>query len=214
MKKITLREPMSGFTHFLGIILAIIVLITLLNRGEAPLSGWHIFSFAIYGVAMMLLYTVSTLYHWLPLTGKPLELFRKIDHIMIFVFIAASYSPICLITLRGPWGWTILGIVWVLAIAGFFLKIFWLHAPRVLYTALYVLLGWIIVVAIWPLMGRMPSAALLWMAIGGFFYTTGAVIYAFKKPDPWPNRFGFHEIFHIFILLGSLSHFWMIYRYV
>ncbi len=210
----SLRDPLSGLTHFLGIIIALFSLIALLTRTVPPITRWHIISFTIYGCAMILLYTMSTLYHWLPLTGKRLELFRKIDHIMIFVFIAASYTPVCLITLSGKWGWSILGIVWVLTIAGFFLKVFWLHAPRFLYTALYVLLGWIIVFAIWPLSQRMSPGGLIWLAIGGFFYTVGAVIYGIKKPDPWPKVFGFHEIFHIFIILGSISHFWMMYRYV
>jgi hemolysin III len=212
--KLKLREPVSGFTHFIGILLAIIGLIVLLTRRGLPFTGLHAVSFSIFGGAMILLYTVSTLYHWLPLTGKKLELFRKLDHIMIFVFIAASYTPVCLITLPGAWGWPILGSVWGLTIAGLFLKIFWLNAPRFLYTSIYVLMGWIIIIAIWPLIQRLPLAALLWIAVGGFFYTTGAVIYALKKPDPWPGVFGFHEIFHIFILFGSFSHFWVLYRYI
>jgi len=163
---------------------------------------------------MTLLYTVSTLYHWLPLSEKNLIIFRKIDHIMIFVFIAASYTPVCLITLRESWGGIILYIVWGLTLAGFFLKLFWLKAPRYLYTSIYLLMGWIIIVAILPLSKVMASEGLLWLALGGVFYSTGAVIYAIKKPDPLPNVFGFHEIFHLFIVAGSFSIFWMIYKYV
>jgi hemolysin III len=213
-KKWQFREPVNGFTHFIGILLAIAGLTALLTRTDGPGILWHTVSFCIFGGAMILLYTFSTLYHWLPLTGKKLELFRKIDHIMIFVFIAATYTPVCLITLRDGWGWWILVSVWGLTLAGFFLKVFWLNAPRFLYTSMYLLMGWIILIAIWPLTKRMAPAGLLWMAIGGFFYTVGAVIYALKKPDPWPERFGFHEIFHIFIMCGSFSHFWMIYHYV
>lgn len=205
---------MSGLTHFIGIIFAVVALILLLERPFLTQKTAHIISFSIFGGAMILLYTFSTLYHWLPLSGKHLETFRKIDHIMIFVFISATYTPVCVITLRGTWGTSILASVWALTILGLFLKIFWLNAPRILYTGIYLLMGWIIIVALWPLAHLMDPRGLFWMALGGLFYTIGAVIYALKKPNLWPRVFGFHEIFHIFILLGSFSHFWMIYRYV
>ena len=108
----------------------------------------------------------------------------------------------------------LLYIVWGLTLAGFFLKLFWIKAPRFLYTSIYLLMGWIIVAAILPLSKVMPSKGLLWLALGGVFYSVGAVIYAIKKPDPLPNAFGFHEIFHLFIMAGSFSIFWMIYNYV
>jgi len=209
-----LREPMNGFTHFIGILFAICCTVLLLTRKSLPFTTRHAVSFSIFGGAMILLFTFSTLYHWLPLTGNRLKLFRKIDHIMIFVFIAASYTPVCLITLRGAWGWWIFGSVWGITVFGFFLKIFWLSAPRFLYTSIYLAMGWLIVIAIYPLIKRMPLAALIWMAVGGVFYSVGATIYALKKPNPWPGVLGFHEIFHLFILLGSLSHFLMIYLYV
>ncbi len=208
------RDPISGLTHFIGIILSLIGTIALLTRNDEPFTVYHTTSFFIFGFSMTLLYTISTLYHWLPLSENKLIIFRKIDHIMIFVFIAASYTPVCLITLRESWGWVILGIVWGLTLAGFFLKLFWLKAPRFLYTSIYLLMGWIIVAAILPLSKVMPSQGLLWLALGGVFYSVGAVIYAIKKPDPLPNVFGFHEIFHLFIMAGSFSIFWMIYKYV
>jgi len=209
-----LRDPMSGLTHFIGILLSIAGFIALMTRATDGCTTWHVVSFAIFGGAMILLYTASTLYHWLPLSGSRLEVFRKIDHIMIFVFIAASYTPICLVTLRGPWGWSILAGVWGFTIAGLLLKLFWMDAPRILYTAIYVVMGWIIVIGIWPLIQAIALPGFIWMCVGGFFYMVGAAIYAFKKPDPWPRVFGFHEIFHIFVMLGSFSHFWMVYRYV
>jgi len=208
------RDPLSGLTHCIGILLAIGGLAALLNRGGQPLTTEQTVSFTIFGVAMILLYTFSTLYHWLPVSGKTLETFRKLDHIMIFIFIAATYTPVCLVVLKGAWGWTILGSVWSIALAGLFIKIFWLNAPRFVSTAIYLLMGWFIVVGIYPLSQAMPAGALFWLAAGGFFYTLGAVIYAFKKPNPFPGVFAFHELFHIFVMLGSFSHFWMIYRYV
>jgi hemolysin III len=212
--KFRVREPMNGLTHFVGVLFAPFALYFLLNRPFGGHGGLYTISFVIFGVSLFLLYTFSTLYHWLPLSGKKLELFRKIDHIMIFVFISATYTPICLITMNGIWGWSILGTVWGLTFIGLFIKIFWLNAPRVLYTGIYLLMGWIIVIAILPLSQAFSKGGLFWLAAGGLFYSIGAVIYAFKKPDPLPKIFGFHEIFHIFILLGSLSHFIMIYYYV
>ena len=209
-----LRDPVSGLTHFIGALLAVAGLIALLSRGHATNTFLHTISFSIFGVSMILLYSFSTLYHWLPLRGEKLELFRRIDHIMIFVFIAASYTPICLITLRGAWGWSILSCVWGFTVAGLFMKLFWINAPRVLTASMYLLMGWIAVTAIWPLWKRMDPLGLAWLLVGGFFYSTGAVIYAFKRPDPWPGVFGFHETFHIFILLGSFSHFWMMVHHI
>ena len=208
------RDPISGLTHFIGIILSVIGTVALLTRNDEPFTVYHAASFFIFGFSMTLLYTISTLYHWLPLSEKNLIIVRKIDHIMIFVFIAASYTPVCLITLRESWGWVIFGIVWGLTLAGFFLKLFWINAPRFLYTSIYLVMGWIIVAAILPLSKVMSSQGLLWLALGGVFYSSGAVIYAMKKPDPLPNVFGFHEIFHLFIMAGSFCIFWMIYKYV
>ncbi len=209
-----LRDPLSGLTHFIGILLAVTGLVLLLTRTGQPLTAEQIISFSIFGSAMILLYTFSTLYHWLPVSGKTLELFRKLDHIMIFIFIAATYTPVCLVTLNGVWGWTILGSVWAIALAGLFIKIFWLNAPRVLYTAIYLLMGWFIMIGIYPLAQAMSSNGLNWLAAGGLFYTVGAVIYALKKPNPFPGVFAFHELFHVFVMLGSFSHFWLMYRYV
>ena len=208
------RDPLSGLTHFIGMLFSIYGLIALLTRSVGENSTYHTVSFSIFGGAMILLYTFSTLYHWLPLEGEKLLLFRKIDHIMIFVFIAASNTPICLISIRGVWGWSVFASVWAFTLGGFFLKIFWLNAPRYLYTAIYLIMGWMIVAAIYPLSKIMQLEGILLLALGGVFYSIGAVIYAMKKPDPFPNKFGFHEIFHLFIMAGSLCHFLMVYYYI
>ncbi len=209
-----LQDPMSGLTHFVGIILAAFGLIVLLTRTTGPFTIRHAVGFSVFGGAMVLLYTCSTLYHWAPVAGPRRELLRRLDHMMIFIFIAASYTPVCLVTLRGAWGWSILGTVWGIALAGLVMKVFWLEAPRWAYTLIYVLMGWVIVVGIWPLSQALALPGLVWMALGGLFYTVGAGIYAVKKPDPWPRFFGFHEIFHVFVMMGSLAHFWMTYRYI
>lgn len=177
-------------------------------------DAWHIVSFSIFGFTMFLMYTSSSLYHLLPLREDALRLFRKIDHIMIFLFIAGTYTPICLVGLRGPWGWTLFGIVWGLALVGIFLKVFWLHAPRFLSTAIYVLLGWMAMIAFYPLTQVLSGSAMSWLLAGGISYSVGAVIYAVKKPDPFPGLFGFHEIWHLCVMGGSFCHFWLILRHV
>ena len=208
------RDPISGLTHFIGVIFSIVGLIFLLTRTLPENTIYHTISFSIFSGGMVMLYLISTLYHWLPLGEKNLILFRKIDHIMIFVFIAASNTPICLVSIRGIWGWTIFACVWAFTLGGFFLKIFWLNAPRYLYTSIYLLMGWMIVIAIYPLTKVMQTQGILLLALGGIFYSIGAVIYAIKKPNPVPGKFGFHEIFHLFIMAGSLSHYLMMYYFV
>ena len=208
------RDPLSGLTHCIGALLAVTGLVLLVCKAASPAKPWHIVSFSIFGSGMVLLYTASTLYHWLPLTDRGIACFRKIDHMMIFVLIAATYTPVCLVPLRGGWGWSIFGSVWGLAVTGMFLKLFWIGAPRWLSTSIYLAMGWMAVVGVWPLIQKLQAGALLWLLVGGVFYTVGAVIYGVKKPNPWPPHIGFHEIFHVFVVLGTLSHFWVMYRYI
>ncbi len=209
-----LRDPVSGLTHFIAAILAVIGLVALVVKASSPPRPWHLTTYIVFGAGMILLYAASTLYHWLPLSGAGRTLLRRIDHMMIFVLIAATYTPFCLIPLRGPWGWTIFGTVWTVAVVGIVFKAFWIHAPRWLSAAMYVCMGWIVIIGIVPLVRSLPAGALFWLFAGGVFYTTGALIYAVKRPDPLPRVFGFHEIFHIFVMLGTLAHFWTVYRYV
>ena len=209
-----LRDPVSGLTHFIGAILAIVGLILLIYKSVDPVKPWHLVTFSVFGAGLILLYTSSTLYHWLPFSEKGIQRMRRLDHMMIFILIAATYTPICLIPMRGPWGWSLFGSIWGLATLGILLKFFWLQAPRWFSTMIYILMGWLVVVGIWPLIQALKLGGFMWVLIGGLFYTVGAIIYALKKPDPWPNIFGFHEIFHIFVMLGSFSHFWVMYRYV
>ena len=209
-----LRDPVSGLTHFIGAILAVVGLILLIYKSVDPVKPWHLVTFSVFGAGLILLYTSSTLYHWLPFSEKGIQRMRRLDHMMIFILIAATYTPICLIPMRGPWGWSLFGSVWGLATLGILLKFFWLQAPRWFSTMIYILMGWLVVVGIWPLIQALKLGGFMWVLIGGLFYTVGAIIYALKKPDPWPNIFGFHEIFHIFVMLGSFSHFWVMYRYV
>jgi hemolysin III len=206
------KEPFSCFSHLLGVLLAIpgLAWMILQSHGEP----WRTVGFSIYGASLILLYSASTLYHWLPLTPRKEDILRRFDHVAIYLLIAGTYTPVCLVTLRGGWGWSLFGVVWALALAGSVVKLFFQHLPRWLTTALYVGMGWIAVIAFVPLLQTLPVAAFNWLLAGGIFYTVGALIYAVQRPDPFPNVFGFHDIFHVFVLAGSAFHFVFMLRYV
>jgi hemolysin III len=212
--KIKLREPMNGLTHFIGIMLAIIETILLLDLTLNPYRPYHFISFAIFGIGMILLFSISTLYHWIMISERATKILRKMDHIMIFIYIAATYTPICLIVFHESFGWTLLAVTWSIASIGIVIKLFWMNAPRWLSTIIYLLMGWLSVLIIYPLINALSVEALIWLLIGGIFYTIGAIIYALKKPDPFPGYLGFHEIFHLFVLLGTFSHFWLMYKFI
>lgn len=210
----TLREPMNGLTHFIGVLLSITALVVLVTFAGMEGKVRHIVSFSLYGTSLILLYLFSTLYHWLPLTERGIKKMRKVDHMMIFILIAGSYTPICLVPLKGAWGWSIFGVIWGFAISGFFLKLLWMNMPRALYVSIYIVMGWIALIVVYPLSKVFANGGLWWLFIGGVIYTLGAVIYVKKKPNPFPDFFGFHEIWHIFVMLGSAAHFWMMFKYV
>jgi hemolysin III len=210
--RLRVKEPFSCYSHLLGVLLAIPGLAWLIIRSDG--EPWRTVGFTVYGTSLVLLYSASTLYHWLPLSPRADDRLRRFDHVAIYVLIAGSYTPICLVTLRGAWGWSLFGVIWGCALAGAALKVFFEHHPRWLTTSLYVGMGWLAVVAIVPLVQTFSAHALTWLIAGGLSYTLGAVIYGVQRPDPYPNVFGFHEIFHIFVLAGSSCHFVFMARYV
>lgn len=210
-----LREPVNSLTHFAGILLSIAGLVALLVLSEG--EPWRTVSFAIYGATLILLYTASTLLHSLRVGARAERRLRMFDHAAIFLLIAGSYTPITLVTLQqgsAAWGWTLFGLVWGVAVLGVVFKLFWLEAPRWLSTALYLLMGWLAVVAIVPITQALPPGGLFWLVLGGLFYSVGAVVYGLKKPDWLPGRFGYHELWHLFVLAGSACHFLMMLLYV
>lgn len=209
-----LREPVNAISHGAGALGSIAALTLMVVFAALRADVWHVVSFSIFGATLILMYTSSCLYHALRISEKALMIFRRIDHIMIFMVIAGSYTPLCLVPLRGPWGWSLFGTVWGIAIAGIFLKIFFMNAPRWISTLIYLTMGWLCVVAIYPLVKTLEPMALLWLALGGLFYSVGALVYATKWPDPFPKVFGFHEIWHCFVILGSASHFWLSFNYL
>ena len=206
-----LKDPASGLSHLMGAVLSVVGLIALLHVGIANHDPWQIVSFAIFGGSLILLYSASATYHLLNVSVRAEVVLRKLDHIMIFVLIAGTYTPICLIKLRGPAGYAMLTVVWSLAVAGVFFKVFYLNAPRWAYTGVYLLMGWMSLFIMVPLARAVGFRALLWLLVGGAFYSLGAVIYGLKKPNLIPGWLGFHEIFHVFIIMGSLSHFYFVY---
>ena len=210
-----LREPVNALTHGLGVLLAAVGLVVLLvlSAGEP----WRTVAFAIYGASMIVLYAASTLMHGVKAAPHVIRRLRVLDHAAIFVLIAGTYTPITLVALRSEspaWGWALFGTAWGFATLGVVFKLFWLDTPRWLSVALYIVMGWMALLAIVPMLHALPWGALTWLLVGGLFYSGGALIYALKRPDPWPKVFGYHEIWHLFVLAGSISHFMLMLRYV
>jgi hemolysin III len=211
---VRVKDPVSGFSHLAGALLSIGALTVLVAMSAVNASAWHVVSFSVYGAGMILLYSASAAYHLIPLKEKGEDILNRIDHCMIFVMIAGTYTPFCLVPLRGGWGWSIFGVVWGLVVVGIFFKIFFINAPRWLSTGIYLMMGWICIIAIYPIVKNVPLGGIMWLLAGGLLYSVGAVIYATKKPDPWPGVFGFHEIWHFFVLGGSACHFIVMLLYL
>lgn len=209
-----IKDPISSLTHLAGLLLSVAGLVLLLVRSVAHAKMRLVVACSIFGASLILLYAASTLYHWLRVSERATRVLKRLDHTMIFVLIAGTYTPFCLGPLQGPWGWSLLAAIWTLALAGAIFKLFWLHAPRWLSTGLYVAMGWLVVIAARPLLQHMPTGGLLWLAAGGLAYTVGAVVYATRWPDPLPRVFGFHELWHLFVLAGSFAQYWSVFRYV
>jgi len=210
----TVKDPVSGFSHLAGAMLSIVALSVLVTVSAFHATPWHVVSFSIYGASMTMLYLASSAYHIFPLQEKGTRVLKRLDHVMIFLMIAGTYTPFCLVPLRGAWGWSLFGVVWGIALLGVAFKLFFIYAHRWFSTVLYIVMGWISVFAIYPIVKSIPAGGVAWLAAGGISYTVGAVIYAMKRPNPWPGVFGFHEIWHFFVLGGSFCHFMVMIRYL
>lgn len=211
-EKFQVKDPMSALTHFIGFLLVIPVFISLLERAE---TGIEKIAFTVFGSSLLLLYGASTIYHTLKLSAEKTKILRRIDHMMIFVLIAGTYTPICLITLQGIWGTILLSAIWGIALAGICMKIFWMGAPRWLSTMIYVVMGWLSLTAFVPLLNAVGWGGFGLLLGGGIVYTVGALIYALKKPNlAILKSFGFHEIFHVFVMIGTGLHIAFMFCYV
>lgn len=214
--QITVRDPGSALTHFIAMMMAIIASVPLLLKAGLSSGPLCFVAMAVFMCSMVLLYAASTTYHTLNLSDKALKIFRKIDHMMIFVLIAGSYTPVCLITLGGKLGYTLLTVVWGIALFGIILKACWVTCPKWFSSLIYISMGWVCLGVFGTLWNVLPHAAFLWLLIGGIFYTVGGVIYALKIKifNGKYAYFGAHELFHVFVMFGSICHFIFMFRYV
>lgn len=201
------EEKLNTWSHFIGIILSVIALALLLIKGFQLKSVAHSISYAVFGISMIILYVASTLYHGEKNLDKKAQL-KKFDHIAIYFLIAGTYTPFTMLVLKGVWGWAILGSVWGIASVGFILKLFFTGRFKLASTISYVLMGWVIVIAIKPLLANISDKGLFWLMMGGVFYTVGAILYSIKSI---PLN---HAIFHFFVLGGTASHFVSVYFYI
>ena len=214
--QITIREPGSAITHFIAMMMAVFATVPLLVKAGIQ-SGWENFlAMAIFMGSMILLYGASATYHSVDLTGRSLRVFRKLDHMMIFVLIAGSYTPVCLIVLGGKLGYTLLALVWGIAAVGMLVKACWVTCPKWFSSVIYIAMGWVCVLVFGPLLKTLSAPAFLWLLAGGIIYTVGGVIYALKLPifNAKHKFFGSHEVFHLFVMGGSICHFIFMYLYV
>jgi hemolysin III len=211
-----LKEPGSAITHFIGMLMAVFAAVPLLIKATQNADKIHIISLAIFIISMILLYAASTLHHSLNLSENGNRLFKKIDHMMIFVLIAGTYTPICLIALEASVGIPLLIMAWSIALVGIFVKALWINCPKWFSSLLYIAMGWACVFAFTPILNSLSGAAFGWLLAGGIVYTIGGVIYALKVPlfDAKHKNFGSHEIFHLFVMAGSFCHFILMYNFL
>ncbi len=209
-----IKEPVNALTHLAGALLSAAALGWMIVKGVSNGSTLQVVSAVIFGLSLIALYTASTVYHWVPSSEKLHAILRRVDHSMIYILIAGTYTPVCLIALKGTLGWTLFTVVWALAILGIIMKLVWFSAPRWLYTSFYLILGWMAIFFIVPLYNSLPFQGFMWLIIGGLSYSVGSVIYALKPKRMQFSVFGFHEIFHLFVLGGSLSHYLMIEKFI
>ena len=213
---LTIREPGSAITHLIGMILADFGSIPLLIKGALNHGTRGLIAMGIFMAGMILLYGASATYHSVNLQGKALKIFKKLDHMMIFILIAGSYTPVCMLILDPAVGHRLLIAVWILAALGMIFKFFWVTCPKWVSSTVYIAMGWVALFALSPLWEALTLPAFLWLLGGGIVYTVGGVIYALKLPifNSRHKNFGSHEIFHLFVMGGSLCHYVFTYLYV
>ncbi len=213
---ITIREPGSALTHFIAMLLALCAAVPLLVRAAIHSGVKSLAAMTVFMISMVLLYAASTIYHSVNCSGRILRIFRKMDHMMIFILIAGTYTPVCLLTLPKPSGLMLLAAVWGIALVGIFIKGFWITCPKWFSSVLYIAMGWSCLSVLGQLFSLLPLHAFLWLLAGGLIYTAGGIIYALKLPlfDARHPMFGLHEIFHLFVMAGSLCHFVFMFCYL
>ena len=213
---ITIREPGSALTHFIAMLLALCAAVPLLVRAAVHSGVKSLTAMTVFMISMVLLYAASTIYHSVNCSGRVLRIFRKMDHMMIFILIAGTYTPVCLLTLPKPSGLMLLAAVWGIALVGIFIKGCWITCPKWFSSVLYIAMGWSCLSVLGQLFSLLPLHAFLWLLAGGLIYTAGGIIYALRLPlfDARHPMFGLHEIFHLFVMAGSLCHFVFMFCYL
>lgn len=211
-----IKDPGSAITHFIGMLMAIFAAIPLLIKAAREPEHIYVISLTIYAASLILLYAASTIYHTIDKSAKVNTILKKIDHMMISVLIAGSYTPICLLVLNRRTGIILLALVWGIAAAGILIKAFWVYCPKWVSSILYIGMGWTCVLAFTQLLNNLSPAAFAWLLAGGIIYTVGGIIYALKLPifNSKHKNFGSHEIFHLFVMGGSACHFVVMYAYL
>lgn len=210
------KDPGSAITHFIGWLMALLAAVPLILRACTAPDVVHVISLSIFIVSMLLLYAASTLYHSLDINEKVNKRLKKFDHMMISVLIAGTYTPVCLIAIRGTLGYTLLAIVWGIALFGIILKALWVNCPKWVSSVLYIGMGWTCILAFTQILNSLSREAFMWLLTGGIIYTIGGVIYALKLPifNSRHENFGSHEIFHLFVMGGSFCHFVLMYKFL
>ena len=216
VKKVIAKDPGSAITHLIGTLMAVFAATPLLIKAAGQPSYIHLISLGVFILSMILLYVASTVYHTFGKTMKVHQRLKKFDHMAIYVLIAGTYTPICMIALGGKVGFTLLALVWSLAILGIIVTGFWVHCPKWFSSVVYIAMGWVCVLAFTQLINALPSQAFYWLLTGGIIYTIGGIIYALKLPifNNKHKYFGSHEIFHLFVMGGSFCHFMLMYQYI
>ncbi len=200
-----LREPVNSLTHWAGALLALGGLVALLIVGwDSPAK---VASLAVYGVSLIAMFSTSATYHMVRVKERALEIFRKVDHAAIYLLIAGTYTPFCVNAFEGFWKWGMLGIIWSLALIGIIVKVFYIRAPRWLNAGIYLVMGWLSLAAVGQMFALLPGWVIGWLVTGGVLYTLGAIIYVTKIFNFKPGVFGFHEMWHIFVLLAAAAHY-------
>lgn len=211
-----IKDPGSAFTHFIALLSALFAATPLLIKAARTSGLSHVLALTIFIVSMILLYAASTIYHTLDISPKINQLLRKADHMMIFILIAGTYTPVCMIVLGDRTGWQLLALVWSIAAAGIIINALWITCPKWFSSLIYIAMGWVCILAFGKIVAALPSSAFGWLLAGGIIYTVGGIIYAMKLPL-FNNRFkyfGSHELFHLFVMGGSFCHYIMMYAFV
>ena len=211
-----IKDPGSALTHFIAMLLALSASAPLLMKAARTPGYTHVLALTVFITSMILLYAASTIYHTLDISPKANQIPRKVDHMMIFILIAGTYTPVCMLVLGDRTGWALLALVWGIAAVGILINALWITCPKWFSSLIYIAMGWVCVLAFGKIVSALPKSAFIWLLTGGIIYTVGGVIYALKLPifNSKHKNFGSHEIFHLFVMGGSICHYIMMFAYV